>query len=54
VAVFFNGFDVRLPHVHGDGLNRFSLLGRQLIEEAAQGSGLSLFANVNDVAGFVV
>jgi hypothetical protein len=30
------------------------LLGRQLIEEAAQGACFSLFANVNDVAGFVV
>ena len=31
-----------------------SLLGRQLIEEAAQGFGLSIFANINDLAGFVV
>jgi hypothetical protein len=53
-AVFFNGFDVRLPHVHDDGLNGFSLLARQLLEESIQRLGLSVSANVNNMAGFVV
>jgi hypothetical protein len=53
MAGFFDGFDVRVPHVHEDGLDGFSLLRRQLVEEA-EGLSLALFALVNDVAGFLV
>jgi hypothetical protein len=29
------GFDIRVPHIHGNGFQRFALGGGQLVEETA-------------------
>jgi hypothetical protein len=44
-AVFFNGFDERVPHIHGNGFNARPLAAAQLVEKAFQGFGFAVFAD---------
>jgi hypothetical protein len=45
VGVFFNGFDKRVPHIHGNSFNPFALVAVQLVEESLKCSGFSVFAD---------
>jgi len=51
---FFNGLDVGVPHIHGNGFNALSLPGAEAVEEMHQGLGSAALADVEDAAGFVV
>jgi hypothetical protein len=44
-AVFFNGFDERIPHIHGNGFNALALVAVQLIEKMFQSGGFPVFAD---------
>jgi hypothetical protein len=53
-AVFFNGLDKWVPHIHCHRFNGFSLFGAHLIKEADQGISLTIFAYKNNAAGQVI
>jgi len=51
---FFNGLDVGVPHVHGNGLNGLALPRAEPVKKAHQGLGFPIFAHVENATGFVV
>jgi hypothetical protein len=49
-----DGFDIRIPHIHDDGFQGFSLLGSHLVEKAAEGPGFAVLADPDDPTGQVI
>lgn len=49
-----DGFDIRVPHVHGDGLQALLLLFGHQIEEFGEGFAGMLFFHPDHPAGFVI
>ena len=49
-----NGFDIRIPHIHNDGHQGFSLGFGQTIEKSAQGPGFAMFADPDDTPAQIV
>jgi len=53
-AVFFNGLDEWIPHVHHHGLNAIALLIAELIEKLHERVGLAVLADKNHAARQIV
>jgi hypothetical protein len=53
-ALFFNGLDEWIPHVHHHGLNAIALLIAELIEKLFECIGLAVFADKNHAAGQII
>jgi hypothetical protein len=53
-ALFFNGFDEWIPHIHDHGLNAIALLIAELIEKLLERIGFAVFADEDHAAGQII